>query len=157
MPAQLNGLEIKTYNHGPAGLYWFYSDLEARFSADDGDFDFGDNEIWRAWCSWLAPVVGHHGIVPEEHIKNSLEYDLCVSKELKVAIKQNRLEWLQVLEQLFLMPAGLTLSDNPTELKTSKNHQSPATMLAGFCSVCDWLGSSGHFEYDDQPCDGSMR
>jgi CRISPR-associated endonuclease/helicase Cas3 len=154
IPAQLKGLEIQAYNHGPAGLYWFYNDLAERFSFGDGDFDFGDNETWTSWCSWLAPVVGHHGIVPAEHAKNDLEYDLCISKELKAAIKQSRLRWLQILEQLFLIPAGLTLSDNPPELKTSNNHQSPATMLAGFCSVCDWLGSSERFEYDDQPCDG---
>lgn len=152
---QLNGLEIKTYNHGPAGVFWFYSDFKERFSAGDSEFDFDsdENKTWEAWFSWLAPVVGHHGILPEEHIKSSLEYDLCLSGELKSAIRESRLGWLQILEQLFLTPAGLALSDNPPELKTSKNNQSPRTMLAGYCSVCDWLGSSEGFKYNDQPCE----
>lgn len=154
MPAQLNGLQIKDYNHGPAGLYWFYNDFEERFSAGDADFCFEDNEGWEAWYSWLAPVVGHHGIVPGSEDKDNRKYELLESPQLLDAVKQSRLEWLQLLAQLFLIPAGLTLNDNPPDLKTSKNHQSPATMLAGFCSVCDWLGSSECFAYDDQPCDG---
>ncbi|OAI20660.1 CRISPR-associated helicase/endonuclease Cas3 [Methylomonas lenta] len=151
-PVQLNGKAIKDYYHGPAGLYWFYNDLRERFSAGDGDFCFDDNDDWNAWCSWLAPVVGHHGIVPEEHVKDSYEYDLCASDELKTSFRQSRLQWLQILEQLFLQPAGITLDANPPELKTGKNHQSAAIMLAGFCSVCDWLGSSERFIYDDKPC-----
>lgn len=150
---QLNGKAIKDYYHGPAGLYWFYNDLRERFSAGEGDFCFDDNDDWNAWCSWLAPVVGHHGIVPEEHIKDSYEYDLCACDELKAAFRQSRLQWLQTLEQLFLQPVGITLECNPPELKTSKSNQSAATMLAGFCSVCDWLGSSERFIYDDKPCD----
>jgi CRISPR-associated endonuclease/helicase Cas3 len=151
-PAQLRGDEIKNYYHGPAGLYWFYRDLSVRFSAGDDDFCFDDNDDWNAWCSWLAPVVGHHGIVPESHIKDSFEYGLCLSDALKAAFKQSRLQWLQILEQLFLQPAGLALSDNPPELKTGNNKQTPSTMLAGFCSVCDWLGSSERFVYDHKPC-----
>ena len=153
VPVQLVGKAIKDYYHGPAGLYWFYNDLRERFSAGDGDFCFDDNDDWNAWCSWLAPVVGHHGIVPEEHIKDSYEYDLCASDELKAAFGQSRLQWLQTLEQQFLQPVGITLDENPPELKTGKSNQSAATMLAGFCSVCDWLGSSGRFIYDDKPCD----
>lgn len=154
LSVQLRGVQIQDYYHGPAGLYWFYQDLKERFSSGDSDFDFGDNEVWDAWCSWLAPVVGHHGIVPSSSDKDNPKYGLLASSQLLGALKQSRLEWLQALEQLFLTPAGLTLSDNPPELTTSKNHQSPATMLAGFCSVCDWLGSSKRFEYDDQACDG---
>jgi CRISPR-associated endonuclease/helicase Cas3 len=152
-PAQLRGDEIKNYYHGPAGLYWFYQDLTQRFSAGEGDFCFDDNDDWNAWCSWLAPVVGHHGIIPESHIKDSFEFDLCISDELKAVFKQSRLQWLRILERLFLQPVRLALRDNPPELKTGNNKQTPATMLAGFCSVCDWLGSSEHFDYDDNPCD----
>lgn len=151
--AQLRGDEIKNYYHGPAGLYWFCQDLTQRFSFGESDFCFDDNDDWNAWCSWLAPVVGHHGIVPESHIKDTFEYDLCLSDELKTAFKQSRLQWLQMLERLFLQSAGIALSDNPPELKTGNNKQTPATMLAGFCSVCDWLGSSERFDYDDKPYD----
>ncbi len=153
MPAQLNGRVIKDYYHGPAGLHWFYNDLNERFSPGNDDFYFEDNDDWEAWCSWLAPVVGHHGIVPDSSDRENQKYGLLLPRELIDSFKQSRLQWLQTLEQLFLQPAGLALSDNPPELKTSKNNQSPATMLAGFCSVCDWLGSSDRFDYDDQSCD----
>lgn len=153
MPVQLSGQAIQDYYHGPAGLYWFYHDLNERFSVGNDDYCFDDNYEWQAWCSWLAPVVGHHGIVPDSSDRENQKYGLLLSRELIDSFKQSRLHWLQTLEYLFLQPAGLALSDNPPELKTSKNNQSPATMLAGFCSVCDWLGSSDRFYYDDQPCD----
>ncbi|MGY6275381.1 CRISPR-associated helicase/endonuclease Cas3 [Methylomonas sp. MgM2] len=153
IPVPLNGLEIKEYNHGPAGLYWFYRDLNERFSVGDGDFCFDDNDEWEAWFSWLAPVTGHHGIMPDGSDKDNLKYGLLESAQLLELLKQSRLQWLNILERMFLTPAGLTLGHNPPELKTSKNKQSPATMLAGFCSICDWLGSSERFEYDDRPCD----
>lgn len=148
-PAQLTGLAIKDYFHGPAGLYWFYQDLKERFATNDG-FYAEDNDDWEAWYSWLAPVVGHHGIVPDEHIKDSQKYS---SSYLQDDFKQARLAWLRALEQLFLTPVGLSLNDTPPLLETTKNKQTPAAMLAGFCSVSDWLGSSERFIYYNQPCD----
>jgi len=147
---QISGQSIKEYNHGPAGLYWFYQDLTERFSSGDGDFCFDDNEEWLAWFSWLAPVVGHHGIVPGEHEKDSHHYSLSAPQPLLDSFKQSRLQWLQVLEQLFLVPAGLSLAGTPPLLDKTKNNQTSATMLAGFCSVSDWLGSSEQFTYDSE-------
>lgn len=152
-PAQLNGLAIKKYYHGPAGLYWLYQDLKERFASND-DFYAEDNDAWNAWYSWLAPVVGHHGIVPDEHIKDSQKYSLSYLQE---ELKQARLAWLGALAQLFLAPAGLSLNDTPPLLETTKNKQTPATLLAGFCAVSDWLGSSERFIYNDQPCDDLMQ
>ncbi len=154
IPTQLNGQSIKEYNHGPAGLYWFYQDLKERFSSGDDDFYCDDNDDWLAWCSWLAPVVGHHGVVPQDHEKDNPKYQLHSASQLILdEFKQSRRQWLSALEQLFLTPAGLSLNDTPPLLATTKNSQSSATMLAGFCSVSDWLGSSERFTYDDQPCD----
>jgi len=154
IPIQLNGLSIKEYNHGPAGLYWFYQDLKERFSSGEDDFYVDDNDDWTAWCSWLAPVVGHHGVVPQDHEKDKAKYQLHgLSQLIMDAFKQSRQQWLSALEQLFLTPVELSLNDTPPLLATSKNSQSAATMLAGFCSVSDWLGSSELFTYDDQPCD----
>jgi len=154
IPTQLNGQSIKEYNHGPAGLYWFYQDLKERFSSGEDDFYCDDNDNWVAWCSWLAPVVGHHGVVPQDHEKDNAKYQLHTASQLILdAFKQSRQQWLSALELIFLAPAGLSLNDTPPLLATSKNSQSAATMLAGFCSVSDWLGSSELFTYDDQPCD----
>ncbi len=153
-PVKLTLDAIKKYYHGPAGLYWFYQDLKERFSSGEDDFCFDDNEDWLAWFSWLAPVVGHHGVMPQDHEKDSLKYPLhAASQQILDAFKQARQQWLKTVEQLFLTPAGLSLNDTPPLLKTTKNSQTPATMLAGFCSVSDWLGSSERFTYSDQPCD----
>lgn len=145
----LTPASIKKYNHGPAGLFWFYQDLKQRFSAGEQEFYFDDNQEWQAWYSWLAPVVGHHGIVPEEHKKDSDDYGLT---HLQTELKNARMQWLSVLEKLFLTTGGLSLKDNPPEIPTTKNKQTAAVMLAGFCSVSDWLGSSDSFYYDDEPC-----
>ncbi|WP_347985726.1 CRISPR-associated helicase/endonuclease Cas3 [Methylomonas sp. AM2-LC] len=154
MPIQLNGLSIKEYYHGPAGLYWFYQDLKERFSSGEGDFCFDDNEDWLAWYSWLAPVVGHHGAIPQDYEKDNLKYSLhSASQQILDTLKEARQQWLKVVELLFLVPAELSLNDTPPLLTVTKNSQTSATMLAGFCSICDWLGSSARFFYDDQSCD----
>ena len=147
--------QIKNYYHGSAGLYWFYQDNNERFGQGDDDFCFDDNDEWEVWLSWLAPVAGHHGIIPDDHEKESDNYLLprSVSESLREQIKQARLQWLNCLADLFLSPAGLCLDDSPTVFDTTKDGQSAATMLAGFCSVSDWLGSSDFFDYDNQPCE----
>jgi CRISPR-associated endonuclease/helicase Cas3 len=113
----LSGLVIKEYNHGPAGLYWFYQDLSERFSSGNEDFCFEDNDDWLAWSSWLAPVVGHHGIVPGDHKKDCQEYGLSY---LQSEIKQARLQWLHALEFMFLLPADLSLAGAPPVLDKTK-------------------------------------
>ncbi|MGZ5051637.1 MAG: CRISPR-associated endonuclease Cas3'' [Methylobacter sp.] len=131
IPIQLNGLSIKEYNHGPAGLYWFYQDLKERFLPREDDFYADDNEDWTAWRSWLTPVVGHHGVVPQDHEKDHPKYQLHGTPQLILdAFKQSRQQWLVAVEQLFLIPAALSLNDTPPLLETTKNGQSAATMLA---------------------------
>ncbi len=150
---KLSGREIKKYYHGSAGLYWFYQDNAERFVSSDNDFCFDDNDDWSAWLSWLAPVTGHHGVIPDEDEKDSVEfnYPSGVPESLGQQIKLARSQWLTSLAELFLIPAGLRLENSPPVFEQTKNTQSPATMLAGFCSVCDWLGSSDYFSYDNQP------
>jgi CRISPR-associated endonuclease/helicase Cas3 len=146
--------QVRNYYHGSAGLYWFYQDNNERFGQDDDDFCFDDNDEWESWLSWLAPVAGHHGVIPDDYEKGSEDYLLprAVSEPLREQLKQARLQWLKCLADLFLSPAGLCLDHSPPLFDTTKNGQSAATMLAGFCSVCDWLGSSDFFNYDNQPC-----
>jgi len=150
---KISGLEIKKYNHGPAGLYWFYQDNQQRFGSDDF-FDFDDNDDWRSWFSWLAPVMGHHGMMPKDFEKESDEYQLNnVSEKVRETLKLARQHWLEYLETQFLIPAGLRLDNMPPLLEKNSNQQSFTTMLAGFCSVCDWVGSSDFFKYDSHPSD----
>lgn len=51
--------------------------------------------------------------------------------------------FVDALESLFLQPAGLSLQDLPLPCSTHAR-----TLLAGFCAVCDWIGSNAEvFDY----------
>ncbi len=116
------------YYHGAYGAYWLLMDMDSRFNWCDPDF--GDFERWEAWQPWIFAVAGHHGIIPADldghHPPQAdpllIEHD-CTA----------RLAYITNMESLFLKPAGLSLDDIPPPVDQS--------FLAGFCSVCDWLGS----------------
>lgn len=141
MDLQLSDNDVKTYFHGPEGLAWFYQDCDERFSSNDW---LDENEDWVMWSGWLAAVAGHHGHIPESQAKEAALPSRC--KLAEPLIKKARLAWLEAIEVMFLRPAGLSLNDTPPELEAKSQ-----IMLAGFCSVCDWLGSSHFFPYDPEP------
>ncbi|MFX8106479.1 HD domain-containing protein, partial [Acinetobacter baumannii] len=59
-----------------------------------------------------------------------------------------RKEWIEALVALFLTPAGLSLHDCPPAL-----NREDMPYLAGFCAVCDWLGSNETwFAYTSDQC-----
>jgi len=131
------------YYHGNYSSYWVFKDLDARFNWDESDF--GDLEKWDVWQPWIFAVAGHHGVVPEYIDGVSPKADPHVLEHDKSA----RLAFIGEMESLFLKPAGLSLDDIPPLVDQD--------FLAGFCSVCDWLGSmeiNGHgekrFHYVDQ-------
>lgn len=152
--------DCKNYGHGSAGLYWFDQDrivenelaiatdfmqiMEMLIATDDSDVD-----IQRAWMIWIKAVTGHHGFVyPKDQLpdstKNGLRRDLST---LAQQDKAARLAWLDELERLFLQPVGLSLTDTPP---------ASSPLLAGFCSVADWLGSRSdevNFCYKADPVD----
>ena len=139
--------ECKNYIHGEGGLYWFNQDQTGNDSS--GIFDF-DNILALAavtkqkvtWQSWLEAVAGHHGHIKDTDFVANLSLPVTCDKRIAAIDNSARKEWLQALEQLFLAPAGLSLSDNPPPC--------PRIFLAGFCSVADWLGSNsdeGNFLY----------
>ncbi|EGW22015.1 CRISPR-associated helicase/endonuclease Cas3 [Methylobacter tundripaludum] len=115
------------YDHGSNGYGWFENELP------DYGFDcLNENEA----MDWMQQVAGHHGRIPEN---SSLVEPAFISDAIKQQDKQARIEWVQNLKQIFLEPVGLELSDIPETLPS---------MLAGFCSVCDWIGSStDYFSY----------
>ena len=133
---------IKNYLHGPEGFTLFYQDNEHRFPHNDWLNE--DDKKWAQWQGWISAVAGHHGHIPESHIDESHLPSPCKAAELP--LKEARLEWIEVLEILFLHPAGLNLDNDPPMLERQNQ-----VMLAGFCSVCDWLGSSHYFPYDTKP------
>lgn len=126
------------YWHGEFAFSWVYEDLASRFgwkaSADDpfGGFSEGEH-IWEKWMPWLQAVAGHHGKEPSEDCL-SPDDGLFVDGSVSGFDSRARVEFIEVLESLFLIPEGLSLGDLPPKVDVQ--------FLAGFCSVCDWLGSS---------------
>ena len=142
--------DCKTYYHGEGGLSWFMQDNPALCGTEvlPGDpFDFLDNPdnfaaTHNAWLPRLEAVTGHHGhIRPSGHVADTSLPFHCDKRLVQVDFSARQL-WLSALEQLFLKPAGLSLSDSPPSCSS--------IFLAGFCSVADWLGSrcdDSNFKY----------
>ena len=147
--------DCKTYDHGSAGLYWFDHDRNQN-NESSGNFDLLSDIIDLSeagadedpWLAWIKPVAGHHGFVysdktplPERSLHST------VSTEISCQDKIARQAWLTELETLFLKSVGLSLEDTPPQ---------PSPLLAGFCSVSDWLGSRSdgeNFRYKAEPAD----
>lgn len=122
----------KRWDHGQGGLYWFKQDFD-----QDTDYDsaFITHSVHpkEKWFPWMEAVAGHHGYI-HQHI-NLTASDLALNVQLKPQgerDKQARLAWFDALARLFLQPVGLSLDDDPP---------SCSPLLAGFCSISDWLGS----------------
>ncbi|MDO9169178.1 MAG: CRISPR-associated helicase/endonuclease Cas3 [Methylobacter sp.] len=125
--AALKGTVDTKYDHGSNGYGWFENELP------DYGFDcISENEA----MDWMQQVAGHHGRIPEN---DSLVEPAFISDGIKLQDKQARNQWLQDLKQLFLEPESLAFSDIPEAFPS---------MLAGFCSICDWIGSAtDYFPY----------
>ena len=153
MSILLSDLSIHKYDHGHAGLYWFYQDNHDVFDTGTDNFLQEASNEWCAWYSWLAPVTGHHGVIPDDYKKDSNEYGIStrqISKELLSAIKTDRAAWRTTLENLFLCPAGINTKSPPPNIGNL------SVMLAGLCSIADWIGSNtqeGGFSYDENPAE----
>lgn len=132
-PSVASGLSAG-YRHGTAG----YALAVAEYGDWIGDND-EDSAYFDRWRPWLAAVTGHHGEIP-------LLVETCgpyAAGETMAADRAARADWVRALASLFLTPAGLSLSDQPPACTDAAQ-----TWLAGFCAVCDWIGSNtGIFGY----------
>ena len=109
------------------------------------DPDASVPERWLAWKTWLEAVTGHHGHIKLAEYVPDMKLPSSCDPRLANLDRQARKDWLVATEQLFLKPVGLSLQDNPPIC---------SPLLAGFCSVSDWLGSrcdDHHFSYHQQP------
>lgn len=89
--------------------------------------------------NWFASVAGHHGIIPTRSEPNPPPF---VEEFIKTQDCAARQEWIQELAHIFLEPAGVSFADIPLKY--------PPILLAGFCGVCDWLGSNrDYFEFQE--------
>ncbi len=107
------------YDHGKEGYSWFVKDA--------GYSDLTPEEIDH-WKPWLQAVAGHHGSLPREISDSDPDAEKTIIKQDARA----RREFAIDIAELFLTPAGLSLKDTPPLAPD---------LLAGFCSISDWLGS----------------
>lgn len=135
--------ECRSYGHGAAGLSWFLED-HAPLTADrpaDGEDSFAFLEdlhtepsaIPVGWLPWIEAVTGHHGHLLAAAQAPDVSFSPLCDRRAGRADQAARKEWLRLLAELFLAPVGVSLDDPPPPCFSP--------FLAGFCSVCDWLGS----------------
>ena len=87
---------------------------------------------WEAWKPWIEAVTGHHGHIKWSEYISNYDFSPTSDKRLKEIDRKARKAWFSTIESLFLHPVGLSLDHNPPPI---------SPLLAGFCSVSDWLGS----------------
>ena len=122
---------VKKYDHGPGGYRWFANE------AITYGFDFLGSD---AACDWMTCVAGHHGSLPDNA---ELDEPAFIDRKFITRDQKARFNLLTDLQSLFLTPAGLSLAHIPENVPD---------FLAGFCSVCDWIGSnSDWFTPVDEP------
>ncbi len=130
-PASLQGLRPdispddaageRKYYHGPQGFLAFRRQISKKIGVD---FD--------SWQSWLAAVCGHHGVLQMSGSWQAPDAeDWVIARDEKA-----RAEWVDALIDLYLKPVGI-------DWQQPLPNCSP--LLAGFCSVCDWVGSNPEF------------
>ena len=126
--------QAKQYDHGSGGYRWFVNEL-----VEYGFSDFIDQD---AACDWITCVAGHHGTLPDNAESDEPAF---IDRKFIERDREARLNLVNDMQNLFLAPAGLALSHIPENVPD---------FLAGFCSVCDWIGSnSDWFSPVNQPMD----
>ena len=131
----LSPKEVTEFDHGHAGFAWAKQEYQTWLKPGNVE-----STVWEHWQPWLAAVTGHHGdFYPPRMDGLALNTDETLIEHDRDA----RHAFVDVLENLFLQPAGLSLQDLPLPCSTHAR-----TLLAGFCAVCDWIGSNAEvFDY----------
>ena len=128
-------MDINGFDHGQAGIGWANREYRQWVNSDDPE-----REKWEQWAPWLTAVTGHHGDFPEISMDG---LTLDTDEEIIGRDHNARNEFVNALARLFLEPAGVSLQSAPPVCSLSAKF-----WLAGFCAVCDWIGSNiDVFEY----------
>lgn len=126
--------EITRFDHGWAGIAWANQEYQSWLCLSDVN-----REIWEQWKPWLAAVTGHHGDFYEPTKICAPEADTAIIGQDRAA----RQAFVSALADIFFTPEGIGFQDLPPS--TSPSAQ---CLLAGFCAVCDWIGSNTNvFKY----------
>ena len=111
----------KDYYHGPEGYLVFRKQIQTHLGLHFDSIE-----------PWLKAVCGHHGDMQFQGQWRPPDAEEWVIEHDKVA----RIQWLLWLSDFFLKPA---------EIDLKKPLPAAPSLLAGFCSVCDWIGSNSFF------------
>lgn len=111
---------INNYNHGYAGFSWGVNECSDYF-----------NTTSNAYYIWLQKVVGHHGKFPQV---SKLDRPAFVNPKIIEQDKKSRIQFIQTMKTFFA--PNQELKNLPEE---------PSEFLAGFCSICDWIGSNNEY------------
>ncbi len=127
--------ECREYMHGESGLSWFKQDFFRCFGCNQSNSMFVDEHEpaqWSQWKPWIEATTGHHGHVKDVSYIQETALSALSDQGLAEIDRTARISWLETLCQFFLQQAGLSLNDSPPP---------PSPLLAGLCSVADWLAS----------------
>lgn len=124
----LSTTDITGFDHGWAGMAWANQEYRLWLGHPDAD-----REVWGQWKPWLAAVTGHHGDFYEPTKICEPEADTLVIEHDRAA----RHAFVSAVAEIFLTPVGLNFRDSPPLASSSAQ-----SLLAGFCAVCDWIGSN---------------
>jgi CRISPR-associated endonuclease/helicase Cas3 len=116
------------YDHGSYGMRWASGECVDWVSRSAQGYDVVD-----AWRPWLAAVTGHHGVLPQAHRPQQPDCEPYIAEHDRAA----RAAFAAEMAALILEPAGSSISALPPALDDAARD-----LLAGFCSVCDWIASN---------------
>ncbi|MDM8564180.1 CRISPR-associated endonuclease Cas3'' [Candidatus Halobeggiatoa sp. HSG11] len=140
--AKANQSSSCKFHHGVWGYSWF--EIECR------KYGF-DNYSHEHELEWMLPVASHHGIwVNAERWLGKFADPIVIQYD-----SQARQQWVIALRELLLAPVGIQTGDEPPKLSESAQH-----LVAGFCSISDWIGSNQDFfpyDSDDKELDDYLK
>lgn len=116
------------YAHGIEGCRWFTKEYMSLL-----ELQYSSEAMREAWQPWMSAVAGHHGdlnCTGPAKVPEAEDYVIRHDRDARAA-------WFRALEALFLAPTGLSLRNLPPPCSMAAQN-----LLAGFCSVADWLGSN---------------
>jgi CRISPR-associated endonuclease/helicase Cas3 len=123
----IDAWQASKFDHGHWGYAWAIRECPSWASAEDW---YAVQDPWRPW---LVAVTGHHGEFTQGGDAEA-EY---AEEWVMGHDKESRQDIAHAFAALFLTLPGFSLEKPPPECGRSTQ-----TLLAGFCSVCDWVGSN---------------
>ncbi|MGB5082484.1 MAG: CRISPR-associated helicase/endonuclease Cas3, partial [Burkholderiales bacterium] len=117
----------RSFDHGHWGFSWAIHECPDWIGTRNAP------EIRDEWRFLLAAVTGHHGDLPQG-VDTLTEY---AEGHVMAHDHDARRAAVSEFAKLFLAPEGLSLSAVPPRCTPASQ-----ALLAGFCAVCDWVGSN---------------